>query len=177
MQFMNKIAGIVLVGGKSSRMGKNKALLNFEGLPLVEHMRKILTGAGIKDTYISGTLEGYEGIPDVEAQAGPARAIAHLLNKFSGQYERLLFIPVDMPFISTDTLRALTSNHGSVFIKDHPLPACLKTGKDVLSSYSVKGLLEEIAAAPLEVFDVENGEFANLNTPVEWETFVASRGT
>ena len=37
-----KIAGVVLAGGKSSRMGKNKAMLIYNGKPLLNHMVGIL---------------------------------------------------------------------------------------------------------------------------------------
>ena len=54
----NKIAGIVLAGGKSSRMGQNKALLSYRGQPLIEHMQRLIGQAGLQDVYISGDVPG-----------------------------------------------------------------------------------------------------------------------
>lgn len=173
---MDKIAGIVLAGGQSSRMGKNKALLAFQGVPMVEHMQKILKGAGIPDVYISGTVAGYEAIPDDEPLSGPGRAMAHLLQKFSERYERLLFIPVDMPFMSEEVLRRLAAEPGNVFIKDHPFPNCLLTRGEVLTAHSVKGVLEEASARALEIAGGGKKDFLNLNTPEEWEKAVAPPG-
>lgn len=150
-------------------MGRNKALLVFQGLPLVEHMQKTLVNAGIADTYISGTLAGYDTIPDSEPLAGPGRAIARLLQEFSGRYARLLFIPVDMPFMSAEVIRALLAAPGNVFIKGHPLPNCLLTRRDPLTSNAVKGLLEEVSATALEIPGGREKDFLNLNTPEEWE--------
>jgi len=136
---------------------------------MVEHMRKILVNSGIQNTYISGTLEGYETIPDGEPLSGPGRAMAHLLQKFSARYERLLFIPVDMPFMSAELVRRLISKAGNVFIKDHPFPNCLLTRTDLLAANSVRGVLEEVSATALEIPGGREKDFLNLNTPEEWE--------
>lgn len=165
----DEIAGIILAGGQSSRMGRNKALLLFQGVQMVEHMRKILAESGIQDTYISGVLAGYETIPDSEPLSGPGRAIAHLLQKFSGRYKRLLFLPVDMPFMSRDLVQELVSEPGSVFIKGRQFPNCLLTRGDLLKATSVMGVLEEASAAALEISGDREKCFLNLNTPEDWE--------
>ena len=54
----NAIAGVVLTGGRSSRMGQNKALLDYQGKPLIEHMMEILKTTGIKEIFISGDVDG-----------------------------------------------------------------------------------------------------------------------
>ena len=171
---MNKTAGIILVGGQSSRMGKNKSLLVFQGIPMVEHMRNILVNAGIRDTYMSGTLPGYETIPDPEPQAGPGRAMAHLLHRFSGQHQRLFFVPVDMPFMTEDIVRMLVASPGSVFVKGHPVPCCLLTRDGVPEGFSVKDLLKESSATDLEIPRGSEKYFLNLNTPEEWERVIQS---
>ena len=51
---MDKTAGIVLAGGRSSRMGTSKALLRYKDRPLIEHMQNLLHQAGLDDVYISG---------------------------------------------------------------------------------------------------------------------------
>ncbi|MDA0670402.1 MAG: NTP transferase domain-containing protein, partial [Proteobacteria bacterium] len=33
-----RIAGLIIAGGKSSRMGQNKALIHFKQKPLIEHV-------------------------------------------------------------------------------------------------------------------------------------------
>lgn len=173
MKEMEKTAGIVLAGGQSSRMGQNKSLLPFRHRPLVEHMRQILEKAGLSDTYISGALPGYDTLPDPEPYAGPGRAMAHLLRHFSARYQRLLFIPVDMPFMSPEALRLLAAAAGNVFFRDHPLPCCLATGDAVLESRSVRGLLETTAAQTLEFPAGAEKIFLNLNTPEEWQRATA----
>lgn len=46
--------GVVLAGGRSSRMGSDKALLNWQGRPLIEHMRALRLSAGAGQVLFSG---------------------------------------------------------------------------------------------------------------------------
>ncbi|KAF0126210.1 MAG: molybdenum cofactor cytidylyltransferase [Elusimicrobia bacterium] len=43
------ISAIILAAGESSRMGKPKALLEWRGLPFIEHVCVALRGAGVED--------------------------------------------------------------------------------------------------------------------------------
>ena len=168
---MKQVVGVVLAGGKSSRMGKNKALLDFRGKPLVVHMCDLLRTAGVDDVVISGAVQGYETIPDETPHEGPARAMAWLLQMFLGRAARLLFVPVDMPFLTTDTLRRLAAQPGNVYTEGHLLPLCLAPAA-ALKAESIYDLLEEVSAKSINMEPDADGEFANLNTPVEWQRFV-----
>jgi molybdenum cofactor cytidylyltransferase len=52
-----RIAAIIPAAGLSSRMGRNKLLLNFRGKPLVRHAVETVLAAGITETYV---VLGYE---------------------------------------------------------------------------------------------------------------------
>jgi molybdopterin-guanine dinucleotide biosynthesis protein A len=161
-------AGIVLAGGKSSRMGRNKALMIYRGRPLAEHMADLLRQAGCAETHISGEIPGYDCIPDAVRHDGPGRAMIDLLRRFQDRHQRLLFVPVDMPLIEVNSLRHLLSQTGSVHYKEHPLPACLMTG-DSGSSDSVRDVLALAGARAIDLPpEWENG-MANINTQKEWE--------
>lgn len=64
-------AGIVLAGGRSSRMGRDKALLPWHGRTLLEHMRGLLRQAGAQRVWVSGAYPAFAGIPDRIAHCGP----------------------------------------------------------------------------------------------------------
>lgn len=166
---MDKAAGIVLAGGISARMGSSKALLDYHGKPLVEHMTGLLKQAGCIDAYVGGAVPGYDCIPDAVPHEGPARAMIEMLSQFAEKYNRLLFVPVDMPLIPVKALDMLLRHEGSVFFAGHPLPACLATGVAGGGGKSVKELLVQCQAAALDLLPVFEAGMKNCNTREEWE--------
>lgn len=166
---MAKDAGIVLAGGQSSRMGTNKALLRYKGVPLVEYMQNLLVQTGLNDVFISGDVPGYAGLPDQARYHGPAQAMIQLLRHFEGRYRRLLFVPVDMPLIESGALRGLLEKEGSVYYEGYPLPACIVTGDKEDSARSVRELLESRGAQAISFLPAWEEGMANLNTQQEWE--------
>lgn len=167
------IAGVVLAGGRSSRMGVNKALLRYENMPLVEHMVRLLWEAGCRDVFISGEVQGYECIPDITSHAGPAHAMAGLLRKFSGLHDALLFVPVDMPLLAAEDLHELMLHAGSVSYERCPLPALIETGEGTPDCFSVRELLEKAGAIVLPLQEGQEKRMLNVNTPQEWEVIAS----
>jgi molybdopterin-guanine dinucleotide biosynthesis protein A len=161
-------AGIVLAGGKSSRMGRNKALMIYRGRPLVEHMAGLLQQAGCAEVHIGGEISGYDCVPDAARHDGPGRAMIDLLRHFQDTHQRLLFVPVDMPLIEVNSLRRLMSQTGSVYYKGYPLPACLMTG-DFGFSDSVRDMLVLAGARAIGLPPEWESGMANINTQKEWE--------
>jgi molybdenum cofactor guanylyltransferase len=102
-------AGFVLVGGRSSRMGRDKALLEWHGTPLAEHVAQaVFHAAGsvvlIGDPSRYGGL-GYEVRADERPGLGPAGGVATALRL--GRAEWNLMVACDMPKISQEALRLL----------------------------------------------------------------------
>ncbi len=170
MATVRKIAGVILVGGQSSRMGTNKALLNFHGRPLVEHMIDIVGQTGCSEVILSGSLPGYECLPDLQPHEGPAKAIQGLLERFRGRYDALLCVPVDLPLMTAEALRRLLSVQKSASFEGHPLPAVIDTGDVPADCRAVYQLLQSIGAVILEMPAGIEGAFINVNTKQEWET-------
>ncbi len=118
-----QISGIILAGGSSSRMGRNKALLSLPGnknVTFVEHQASLL------QEYCSETLivardqvlaEQYV-FPGVRVIVVETPSIGPLMGVYSGLREisttHALVVAVDLPFIQPDLL---------TFLLSLPLPA------------------------------------------------------
>jgi molybdenum cofactor guanylyltransferase len=111
-------AGFVLAGGRSSRMGRDKALLLFDGRPLVMHALAILREAGLR-VAIAGAnpanrtaLSAFAPIvDDPEPGRGPLAGICAALESTSARYA--VFLPVDLPLLPA-SLAAYLLRHARV---------------------------------------------------------------
>jgi molybdopterin-guanine dinucleotide biosynthesis protein A len=172
MDRLRNVAGVVLVGGRSSRMGLNKALLDYHGLPLIVHMRGILKDAGITDIYISGDIDGYDCIQDTHIFAGPAQAIKSSMCRLAS-HEKFLFTPVDMPLLNAEIVTSLLQGERGGYFADLPLPACIMRSDVKSSATSVKNLLKDYDVPVLPLPSAFCPLMRNTNTPQEWQEVMA----
>ncbi len=194
--------GLLLCGGRSSRMGQDKALLQLSGPfgaeSLLQRGLRLLREAGCGGVWLSGDYPGFACIPDHPSWAGrgPLAGIASAMQCYPEA--RWLILPVDMPGMDAPLLRALTREgaahpvgsgvQGSQF----PLllqPGALPVQKTLLGSgerrdYSVQALLRQLALPlfpaeqllPDVTAEVLQRTLGNTNTPEEWRLYAASAG-
>jgi molybdopterin-guanine dinucleotide biosynthesis protein A len=102
------VEGFVLAGGQSSRMGRDKALVELAGRPLVAWALDVLRAAGLT-ARIAGAradLSAYAPVvPDEPVDAGPLAGVCAALN--STEAEWAVFVPVDLPLIPSSLIRFL----------------------------------------------------------------------
>jgi molybdenum cofactor guanylyltransferase len=96
--------GIILAGGKSSRMGQNKALLTIEGATVIERIAHELTKITDQLLIVTNTFRDFEflGIPmveDMQKGKGPIAGIHAGLTATTTNAN--LIVACDMPFISS----------------------------------------------------------------------------
>jgi molybdopterin-guanine dinucleotide biosynthesis protein A len=186
------ISGAILAGGKSSRMGRDKAFLPFpapDGPPLIARQASLLRELGITDLLISGrpdtdyasTVPDARVILDATADAGPLAGLSAVLG--AARHPHVLVLAVDLPLITTDYLRTL--------IAAAPLPAGVvplgplgyeplaalypRTLRPLIShalahhEFSLQQLVHSARQASLlEPFPISAGDlalFANWNSP------------
>ena len=101
-------AGFVLAGGRSTRMGVDKALVRLRGRPLVVHALEILRGAGLAAS-IAGARSPLSTfgpvVEDVEPGKGPLGGICASLASTAAQ--RAVFVPVDLPLLPSSLVAYL----------------------------------------------------------------------
>jgi molybdenum cofactor guanylyltransferase len=177
-------AGFVLAGGRSSRMGHDKALLTLGGEPLVKRAIRKLRAVCAEVAIAGGTEELRQFgrvIPDESVGCGPLGGIIGALEQSS--FEWNLFLAVDAPFVPISVLKALlfmAAGFNSVCVMARTQgvmqPLCAvysRKALDVLKQelragrWKVTRAIE--AAGPVRVMDFDNVSwFANLNTPEEF---------
>jgi len=106
----NDITGIILAGGKSSRMGLNKALLQLNGKSLIEHTASLLKSLFGRVILITNSSDDYtflklETFADVYSSIGPLAGIHSGL--IHSDTEKNFIISCDIPLITKDVIKYL----------------------------------------------------------------------
>ena len=103
---------LLLAGGKSSRMGTNKAELLYEGRTFIENLIEKAKALGIKKIYLSGYQKAGEDVQvvyDIYPEIGPLGGIHVGLQHMKTKY--CLILPVDIPQIPVEFLETLLDTH------------------------------------------------------------------
>lgn len=102
--------GFVLAGGQSSRMGRDKALVEFAGEPLIARACEILRGAGLR-ARIAGAQIALDRFAPVVSDAasgqGPLSGIVAALAALNDHARWAVFLPVDLPLLPPSLIRYL----------------------------------------------------------------------
>jgi molybdopterin-guanine dinucleotide biosynthesis protein A len=108
---MGAVAGVVLAGGRSSRMGRDKALIPLNGEPLIRRQLRLLQESGARRLMVSvaaGDPEAgdrlreeipteVECLPDARPDCGPLAGIAAGLASLRSDESHLIVLAVDLP--------------------------------------------------------------------------------
>lgn len=111
-----EFSAVILCGGRSRRMGRDKALLPVNGEPLLMRQIRLVWSLKPTELFLSvraeagavpnvGTAENIQLLPDAHPECGPLGGIATALESISTNH--VLFLAVDMPRMSAKVLRSL----------------------------------------------------------------------
>lgn len=193
------LAGVVLAGGRSTRMGSPKALLDFRGQPFAVRILEALEALEVKTRVvvvgpdaprIRPALAGHECLivenPDVDG--GPIASLRAALRALQlVQASAALVWPVDLPHVRVTTVERLLETYRRV-----PAPAVVPTfaerrghpvlwgaalfeellTSDAATRHGARAVLHAHAAeiAPVAVDDP--AVIDDLNTPEDYERLV-----
>jgi molybdenum cofactor guanylyltransferase len=104
----DQVAAFVLAGGQSTRMGRDKALLNFAGRPLIAHALGILSEAGLSAAILGARPDLSSFAPvigDTEPGRGPLAGICAALASTPARHA--VFLSVDQPLLPASLLTYL----------------------------------------------------------------------
>jgi molybdopterin-guanine dinucleotide biosynthesis protein A len=177
-----KITGIVLAGGKSSRMGYDKGLAKVGERKMIELVIQSLKKVCDEIIIISNTnAYNYLDIPvyvDLIKDCGPIGGI--FTGLFHSQSDRNLIVACDMPFVSDKLLNTIIDNCENTKIVIPSIngqlePLCGYYHKDIilklksfidLNEYSVHKIIKHFAYKAIP-FDSNSILLTNVNTPDE----------
>lgn len=106
-----KFSAVILAGGKSSRMGRDKAWLEIDGQPLLARQIQIVREARAVEVFISGRAEvdyapfELPVLLDAGVDQGPLAGIERALSVCTSSH--LLVLAVDLPRMSAAYLQRL----------------------------------------------------------------------
>ena len=190
-----KITGLILAGGRGSRMGSvDKGLQPFKGTPMVAHVLarfqpqvdEILINANRSiDEY---SAFGYRVIADaIDGYAGPLAGLH--IGMTHASHHLVATVPCDSPFLPLDLIARLSNALqeanaelavAKTFDQPHPvfclvkttlaphLQAFLQSGQRKIDKWYATLNVVEVA------FDDEEAAFSNINTVEELKSFESS---
>jgi molybdopterin-guanine dinucleotide biosynthesis protein A len=183
-------AGLLLTGGASRRMGRDKALLEVDGRRLAD--RAAATLGAVCDPVLE-VGPGYTIFPATREDppgAGPLAALGAGWGELTrlGCEGPVLVLALDMPFVGEELLRLLASRPGpptAVPLSDgEPQPLCARYGAEALARISglvaagersLRALLAAVEVAWIEPAEWEPvagpQAFADLDTPADVRRF------
>ena len=184
---IGNVSGAVLLGGASTRMGRDKARLAVGGVPGATRVARVLDG--LFDEVLLAGGDAPDDAPGrrVPDAPGPVCALRGLVTALSAATRpRVLVVATDMPFLTADLVLALVAWPEADAVvpraggRTHPL--CALYARDAVlpvararlagDDLALRGVLDAVSTAWLEPGDVARVDPAgrsltNVNTPEE----------
>lgn len=182
--------GVVLAGGRSQRMGADKARLRWHGQTLLDHALEQLRGAGCTRVLVSGSYQQYLHVPDRYPDCGPLGGLASIAEAVPES--RWLVVAIDQPLVDAAMLRplltglqvGLESARGICRYGEEPLPMALTVQpatrqwlrtavRSVTGHRSLKALHDALRVYTLPADASVRARLRGANTPAEWHALLS----
>jgi molybdopterin-guanine dinucleotide biosynthesis protein A len=179
------IKGLVLIGGKSTRMGTDKAELNYFGKSQKEVAKELLENNNLETFYsvrdFSTALEMTNKIPDKFLNLGPFGGICSAFQKDPNA--AWFVLATDVPFVSDEIIQLVLKNRNPSKVataikgksKDFPEPLITiyePKAYPILLQYLAQGYScprKMLINSDVEIVEIDDDFIRNVNTPEEFE--------
>ena len=192
-----KTGCIILAGGKSSRMGEDKALLEYKGKLFIEKIAEELSffeekiiARGNNSALTGITDASWKIIPDVYSEHGPMGGLHAALKDCES--EAMFVVTCDMPMITKqlakDICKEMTEYDAVIAVtedgKIHPLCGIYK--KELYKSMEEhlqmdhNRVMEVLKKCRLKYFHLDeedSKQLINVNTKEDYEKYVCNKHT
>ena len=178
----------IMAGGRSSRLGTNKALVEVGGQRIIERILARVYGLGDEVLLITNTPDEYAylGLPsfvDLIPGKGPLGGLYTALS--CARNEHILALSCDQPFLNRDLLAyliGLRRGYDVVVPLDRegypqsmhavygkgcldPIRRCLEADRLKVIGFFPSVRVREVAGDEIDRFDPQRLSFLNVNTP------------
>ncbi len=175
------IKGLVLTGGKSSRMGTDKSELNYHGKPQKEFVKELLENQEL-EVFYSVHNQGYENeISDAFLNLGPFGGICSAFQRDPNS--AWFVLATDLPFVNQELIQLLLAKRNPAKVatavkgknKEFPEPLIAiyePKAYPILLQYLAQGYScprKMLINSDVEIVAVDDKLIQNINTPQEYE--------
>jgi molybdopterin-guanine dinucleotide biosynthesis protein A len=184
---LQPVSAIVLAGGQSRRMGRDKALIDYQGRPIIAHVVDTLRALSDDIAVVSNQSDlygsfGARSVPDYEPPCGPLGGIAVGLQ--AALHPLAVVVACDMPFLNVTLLRwlidlaegydAVVPQTGDEFEPLHavyrrecysPIVRRIERSERRVISFFADVRLRPVPEPEWRVLDPAGRSLVNLNTP------------
>lgn len=191
-------SGVILAGGASRRMGRDKAFLEFEGRPLIARIadqvrlvgREVIVAGGTGRDMARYAPFADRCVADVYPDVGTLGGIHAGLQV--ARHDLALVVACDMPFLNPDLLAwfvAAAEGWDLVVLKHEQgveplhavyrktclpaIEATIRSGERCAFAFYDQIRVRFVAPAEIAHLDPDLRSFRNLNTPQDWHAAVA----
>jgi len=164
---MTTLGAIILCGGASRRMGRDKAVLDWNGVRAVDRVAALAKAVGAEALVTAGADLGLPWVPDDEAFAGPVGGV--LAGARALGTARLLVLAVDAPTVTTADLAPLLAVGG--YYEGLPAPMVVDAAAlpaDAEPGWPLRRLVERAGLVSLPVPEGAMTRLRGANTPEEF---------
>lgn len=189
---------VILAGGKSTRMRKDKRFIEVDGVSLINRsiqLVKKISGIKKENVLISGDVPGFSSIADTEFKGlGPLSGLRSVVHHFLDSIDPkdILFLPVDMPALKVCDLdmlfeKAKIKSNTVCRFKESEMPFVLQTTRESRfelieiidsllsdidpSKRSVNRFQNTVGFCELDISQGSVKSLLNLNYPEDLEKF------